>query len=181
MTTIKMNDFALRHTADSPFSYFDGSFDELCALVSEHFDGRETLFRAGVVSVRVPADRFFTGVVNVTEDTELVASFEARREDEDPAILVRARGEKSPAVVAAIILYRHDVLAEGNENSHEDADWEIVSINARDTEESEPQHPLSMARNQLAAKGGTKTEYSADEMARAIVYWSTRATVATDK
>ncbi len=105
-----------------------------------------------------------------------MARFQARREGEDPFVVVTARGEKAPAALVEVVCYRHDVLAAEN-NASTEADWEIVSINARDSQEKEPQHPVSMARNMLGLSGGTPAEYTPKQFAEAIVYWSTRAMV----
>jgi hypothetical protein len=65
-------------------------------------------------------------------------------------------------------------LAENNE-AETDSDWEIISINARATVDDEPLTPMAMARNFLEFTGGTKAEYSAEEFAKSIVYWSNKA------
>ena len=45
--------------------------------------------------------------------------------------------ETSRSEYPSIVLYRHDVLVEGND-AETDCDWEIISINARLTEGDEP-------------------------------------------
>ena len=77
---------------------------------------------------------------------------------------------KQPAKHVKIVLYRKDVLEEGNERTT-GADWEVVSINA-ELDENVPMHPLTMARNFLVKKGGTKGNYYAQEFAEAVWYWS---------
>ena len=81
---------------------------------------------------------------------------------------------KPIADVAEIIIYSHEVLKQKNENTT-DAEFEIISINCRMSEEPEPQTPIAMARNFLDLPGGTKAEYTAQQFAEAIVYWSRRA------
>ena len=86
------------------------------------------------------------------------------------------------------MLYRRDVLLEDYERERSegrdakledfvgtDCEWELVSINARPTPEPEPLTPDTMARNFLELPGGTKADYTAEEFARAILYWSCRA------
>ena len=51
-----------------------------------------------------------------------------------------------------IALYRHDVLAEKNEQST-DAEWEVVTVKARVSEGPEPMTPYTMARNFLELPG----------------------------
>ena len=170
---IGINDMARRQTPESKYSHFGGSFDELSKLVEENFESATPGYRDGVVLVPVHADSFFSGVVEITPNTQLKAEFSARRKGEDPYVsVVAVGGEKLPATVVGIVCYRHDVL--GNDAST-DAEWEVVSINARPTDGPEPMTPVAMARNFLELPGGTKATYTAEEFARAIMYWSKRA------
>ncbi|MBD3248020.1 DUF3228 family protein [Candidatus Falkowbacteria bacterium] len=175
-TTIAMNSFALRQNAESKYSHFAGTNDELIELVSDCFSQAKPGYRDGVLVVPVPPEKFFSGVVEVGEKTQLKAEFRSRRRGEEPYLQVSALGrDKLPAKAAEVILYRHDVLTEDGDAST-DAEWEIVSLNARPTEEHEPQTPVAMARNLLGLAGGTKkANYSAEQFAKAIIYWSKRA------
>ena len=172
---IGVNDFVRRQTADSKYSHFAGSFEDLAKLTEQHFAEANPGYRDGVILVPVPTDGFFSGVVEVTPETPLRATFTARRKGEDPYLMVEAiGGDKLPAQVVEVVLYRHDVLmAEGNAST--EAEWEIVSLNARPTEGPEPQTPMAMARNFLGLPGGTKADYTAQDFAEAIVYWRKRA------
>jgi hypothetical protein len=177
MDTMKVaiHPFVLRQTRYSPFSFFTGTWPELQALIEANMDKAVQGYKPGVLLVPVPAHGFVSGVSEVDKDTKLVATFEARRAGETPHIVVRASGAvKLPAKAVECVIYSHEILVEENDASS-DAPWELVSINARPTEEPEPAHPVAMARNQLGLPGGTKAEYSAEEFARAIMYWSTRA------
>ena len=176
---LAMNTYARRHTAESRFSHFAGDEAELLSLVvaaMEEEDWEPSISNGepmdGVVLVNVPPIGFFSGVVEVTHETELVATFGSRFPGEAPYIQVQAVGEKLPAHAVQVCIYRHDIL--GDEAST-DAEWEIVSINARPTLAPEPPTPMAMARNMLGMEGGTQREYSAEDFAKAIVYWSTRA------
>lgn len=170
---IGINSLAMRQTADSKYSHFGGTWDELVRLVKENFKKAKPGYRDGVILVPLPPEGFFSGVVEVTPDTPLKAEFSARRKGEEPYIsVVAVGGEKLPAAVVEAVLYRHDVLGS---DVTTDAEWEIVSINARPTDEPEPLTPVAMARNFLSLPGGTKAEYTAEEFARAIIYWSKRA------
>lgn len=178
--TIGVSTFVQRQTEFSKFSYFDGSWDELAALVKTYFDlgNYGPGYRDGVVLVTVPPQGFYSGVIQVTPHTVLEAKFDARRKGEAPFIHVEAvAGRKTPAEMVEIVLYRADVLAENNERSTDD-DWEIISINARPTVEAEPMTPMAMARNFLGLPGGTQATYTAQQFAEAIVYWSTRTFLA---
>lgn len=172
---IEVNGFARRQTAESKFSHFTGTWEDLAALVEAHCAKATPGYRDGVLEVPVPAERFFSGVVELTPETPLRAIFAARRKGEDAYLQIEALGgEKLPAKSVQVILYRHDVLGDDATPGTE-AVWEIVSINARATEGPEPLTPMAMARNFLQLPGGTKAEYTADEFARSIVYWSSRA------
>jgi len=170
---IGINSLAIRQTPDSKYSHFAGTSDELVSLVEGNFDQQKTGYRDGVILVPLSPEGFFSGVVEVTPDTSLRATFSARRKGEDPYVQVEAvGGQKLPAKAVEVVLYRHDVL--GSDASTE-AEWEIVSLNARPTEEPEPPTPVAMARNFLGLPGGTKADYAAKEFAHSIVYWSKRA------
>lgn len=175
-TLIAVGTFVKRQTEESSYSHFSGTWERLAELVVMNYLSGNTKagYRPGVKLVQVPADGFYCGVVAVTKDTVLRAKFESRRPSEDPYIVVEAIGEKLPAKAVEIVLYHYDVLAENNEASTF-AEWEIVSINARPTEEPEPMTPMAMARNMLELPGGTKAEYTARQFAEAIEYWSKHA------
>lgn len=178
--TIGLIDFVRRQTPESKYNHFDGSWDELLDLVRAQWDKRAVSpHNSGVVLVPMPSElthRFYTSIVEVTPCMALQAEFAPRVPGEDAFIQVSAPGvAKVPAKRAEIILYSHDTLAQdGDAPPTREADWYLVSINAYASEEDEPMNPMTMARNFLGLKGGTKPEnpYSAEEFARAIVYWS---------
>ena len=75
------------------------------------------------------------------------------------------------------ILYRHDVLAENNEQTT-DAEWELISIHAiPEGVEKLPMGPVTMMRNQLELPGGTKAHYSSEQWAESINFWQRYAAV----
>ncbi len=171
------NAFVRRQTKDSPYSYTTLSWERLETLLAVYMEiGYRKGDKPGTIIVDIPssvAERYFyTGVVEVTKDTELIPQFTPRRNGEQPYIQVRARGPKLQAKYAEVVLYSHETL--GAEASTE-CPWEIVSINARVSDESEPPTPMAMARNMLGLPGGTDATYTAQEFAESIVYWSTRA------
>lgn len=175
-TTIGLNSFVLRQTARSKYSHFAGTDEELSALVAKHFHKARDGYRDGVVLVSLPPEGFFSGVVEVTSETKLHAVFAARNSKEAPYVQVVALGaQKLQAAFVEAVLYRRDVLLEeGPDAVSTECEWEIVSLNARPTAETEPLTPMAMARNLLGLPGGTKATYTADEFARAIMYWSNR-------
>lgn len=177
---IKANSFVLRQHKDSSYSYYNGSWEELEKLVQDNFDksypaiGHEV--DKQVLVVPVPAENFMSATCEVNEETKLVATFEKRRENETAFIEVRAQSNHVPAKFINIILYNSNFL--GEDRTHSNSDWEIVSINARLQEEDDPIPPIAMARNFLEMVGGSKAIYTAEEFAKAIVYWSTHTMIA---
>lgn len=170
MVNIEINEFVKRQTKNSRFSYFDGTWDELKIIVQNNFHNKKQGYREGVILIPVPCDRFYSSMCKIENDSIFETKFEARRDDEEPVkTTVIKNGEKAPAKFVNIVLYRHDVLLENNENSTE-ADWEIISINAS-LVENEPMHPMTMARNMLNKEGGTKATYSGQEFAEALWFW----------
>ena len=168
-----LNQLCRRQTADSRFSHFAGSEADLLALVSAYFDSRTPGYTDGVWLVPVPPERFFSGVVRVTEGMELKAQFTARAKGEQPYIdVVAVGGEKLPAQTVNLVLYSHALL--GNDATT-DAEFEVVSINASAETGTEPLTPMAMARNFLNLPGGTAATYTAEEFAKSIAYWSQRA------
>lgn len=170
MDMIAVNDFAKRHIKKSSYSYFDGTWKELVELVNKNFSKARKGYRDGVILVPVPEGRFYTSMCRITKDSVFKTTYEPRQEGEEPVLkTVLINGEKTPAKYVNIVLYRHDVLAENNENTT-NAEWEIISINAS-LVENEPMHPMTMARNMLEKKGGTKAEYTGEQFAEALWFW----------
>lgn len=181
--SIGVSNFVRRQTPQSSYSHFEGTWSELVTLVEEHFDEGKQGYKPGVWLVPVPAERFRSNIVALTPNTPLTAHYAPRREGEAPFINVRAQGgttpagEKMPAKHAFVVLYSHAVLCEGGEAST-DANWEIVSINARTEDAESPMDPMTMARNFLFLPGGTRGEFTAQQFAESIVYWNQHALVA---
>lgn len=170
---IKTNQFAKRQTAESAFSHVDCSWEELESTVEQYFHRARPGYKDGVKLVPVPVAGFYTSIVELDAETPLKASFAPRCEGEEPFIQVTVpASRKRLANAVEIVVYSHETLGD---DASTDADWEIVSINARPTDEPEPMTPMAMARNFLELPGGTKAEYTAEEFARAIVFWSQHA------
>lgn len=179
---VGINEFAKRHTRESKFSYYSGSWESLQVLVEKAMlEGKtSTGYKEGVLLVEVPPEGFFSGVVKLKEGMEIHASFERRRPEEEPLITKTAEGEKVPARVVEVVIYSNAVLLEGKENST-DLPWEIISINARTALGSEPMDIGAMCRNQLMLEGGTGAVYSSEEWANAVYHWLTHANVYESK
>lgn len=175
--TIVCNSFVKRQTENSKFSHFNGTWSELEKLVKDNFSKAVQGYKPGVLLVPVPPDKFMSGVVEITPETKFSVTYAPRREGEDPYLQIAAKGgKKAHAKNVNIVLYSHDVLAENNENDT-DADYEIISINARPTEKEEPMTPITMARNMAGLSGGTKATYTAEQFVESILYWNSRAMI----
>jgi hypothetical protein len=177
--------FVRRQTKESGYSHFEQSWEFLEKVVELRLMAHERPFldeedpvspgyRDGVILVDMGkrfTPLFRSAVVNLTEDTEMQAAYAPRRPGEDPFIRVSAKAEKQVAKYAQVVLYRHDVLEENNERET-DAEWEIIAIIARTSEEEQPMDPYTIARNFLHLKGGTKGDFTAEDFAKSIVYWN---------
>lgn len=176
------NTFVKRQTANSRFSYFDGSWDELEDIVrsnSRHFSPG---YRAGVMLVHVPPDKFFSSVVNLKEGDVLVGGFEPRRKGEAPRKYVTtSTSRKTPAKTVDIVLYSSAVLSEDHDNELpvEDGNWEIISINASPLRAEMPINPNVLMHNHFGSDGGTATNLSDSEfvamLRESFLYWNDKA------
>ncbi len=188
MPRIGASEFVRRQTANSPYNHFNGSWDELIQLVEAQWPARQVSpHNSGVMLVPIPLvelPRFFSSIVPVTPETPLKARFSPRVPGEAPFIQVEVpHGQKVQAQRAEVIAYSHETLAQdGDAPAQREADYYIVSINAYATDAVEPMSPMTMARNLLGLKGGTRPQvpYSAEEFAQAIVYWSQHARIGAE-
>lgn len=158
-------------------SYYNGSWEELEQLVMKHFDDNEwgTGSKDGdVLLVNVPADGFFTAIVEITdENRHLVKEIEHVRADGEAPYKTRVIDEgftKQPAKYAQIVIYRADVLALDDDRST-DAEWEIVSVNAQN-DKVVPMDIPTMMRNANNEEGGTLRTYTDAEWEASREYWA---------
>lgn len=188
MKKVACGEFVKRQTPQSGYSHFEGTWKELEFLVEktllanedlakvfgarlEECDGIIPGYRDGVILVKMNPVKFCSAIVELNEESKLRANYAPRREGEAPFVRVSAQAQKQRAKHASVVLYRHDVLMENNE-AETDAEWEIVAIKARVSDEEEPMDPYTMARNFLHLSGGTKGDFSAQQFAESIVYWN---------
>ena len=172
---VACGEFVKRQTPESGYSHFDGTWEALEELVTKQMEADPTRihpgYKDGVVLVDLVSYGFYSAIVKLDENSKLTSNYAPRRLGEAAFIRTSAKAKKQPAKYAQVVLYRHDVLAENNERET-DAEWEIVCIKARVTEEEEPMDPYTMARNFLHLKGGTKGDFTAEQFAKSIVYWN---------
>ena len=159
---IATSNFVKRQTPNSKFSHFNGTWEQLENLVKDYFQQQNIHkgYRDGVVLVDVPPERFMSSVVNIKDGLDngsikqIKTVFQPRQAGEQPYLQIFAIGSKQQAKKVQIVLYRNDVLAEGNEQS-QDSDWEIISINASPIDKDIPMDNITRARNVLCLPGGT--------------------------
>jgi hypothetical protein len=182
MPTFINHNLVFRQTPSSPFSYYDGDFADLPKMAEKNFPSRQAGYRDGVVLVPVPADGFFSATVTLEPGAQLHGTFESRRDGEAPRKTLRAIGQKTPAKRVDLVLYRQDVLAEDGDHSTDEVSedtWEIISINARPTDEEEPIHPMTLMHNHFGSDGGTATKMTPsvfeEELRRSFEYWADKA------
>jgi len=178
---VACGEFVKRQTPESGFSHFEGPWELLEKIVEAQMipyrlgpNNVTPGYRDGVVLVDMGlrfSPLFRSAIVKLDENSKLTANYAPRRVGEDPFVRVSAKAKKQTAKYAQVVLYRHDVLAENNERETE-AEWEIVCIKARVTEEEEPMDPYTMARNFLHLAGGTKGDFTAEQFAKSILYWN---------
>ena len=133
---VAVNNFVRRQNRTSGKTYSNElSFEFFAKHAEEKLKKNEfeSGYRDGVVIVKLDelyVHKVFCPYVKITKDSNLIAKYVKRRPDEEPYIQVRSlNGKPLQAGSVSLILYRHDVLVENNENTT-NADWELISINA---------------------------------------------------
>ena len=175
---VSINKFVKRQVKDSGKSYADGlTFEEIVSHAQEQLaNGYYTEgYRDGVILVQVDnilVHHFICPFVKITEETKLKAEIIRRRPEEEPYLQIRAlNGTPLKTSSVDLILYRHDVLVETNEQTT-DADWELISFHAiPEGIEDMPMGPVTMMRNQLQLPGGTKASYESEKWAESVKFW----------
>lgn len=170
MINIAISDFVRRQTAQSDYSHYAGSDEDLIALVQSNWDLKiPGQGASGVWQVPVnPAD-FYSSLIILQDGMKLAGEYTARVEGELPRKRTWAVGGKQPAKSVYIIVYSAETLEKDGGRSS-DADWEIISINATPFELNAP---MPMSVGTLLANhfhvsgsndGGTSTGLSDSEL-----------------
>jgi hypothetical protein len=179
---IHLNSFCSnRQTEDSPLTHWEISNTRLVELAEAELEAGRTKagYRDGVVLVSVDPAGFKTGIVELNDGDQLVGEYSSRREGETPRISIYVAGDKGkqPAKMVEVVLYRHDVLAENDENET-NAEWEIVSVNGHPTPEPAPIAPNTLMHNHFGSDGGSNTNMTAQEfeaaMKESFEYWKNK-------
>ena len=132
-------------------------------------------YRKGVVLVRVSKSltkNFVCPIIKIDGKTKFEAKITKRRTNEESYIQLKAlNGKPIKTDNVDLILYHQDILKETNENET-NKKWELISFHAIPIGLNElPMGPVTMMRNQLELKGGTKGKYSSDEWAKSVNFW----------
>ena len=184
MNIVAVNNFVRRQVKGSGKTYsLDLSFEDIAKHAEEqmavgHF---KKGYRNGIRIVQCSpevARHFYCPFAKIDESSKLKAEVVRRRPDEEPYIRIRViNGNPLPSGKVEFILYKHDVLAENNEQST-DSEWELISIHAiPDGVGPLPMGPVTMMRNQLEMPGGTKAHYSSEEWAESLRFWQRYAAI----
>ena len=176
--TVGVNSFVERQTKQSGKTYSKSlTFIEIANHASSQLENGlyKNGYRDGVLIVQVDQSLvkdFVCPIIKINKKAKLIAEHVKRRENEDPYIRITAlNGKPLKAQNVDLILYRNDVLAETNDNET-DNEWELISFHAIPKEiKSLPMGPITMMRNQLQLRGGTKGNYSSKEWAESVKFW----------
>ncbi len=183
---IAISNFVRRQHKNSSFSYFSGLDEELINLIKQNWDKQKAGYRNGVMLIPVDPTNFYSAVFQLEEGDSWLTSYEPRQPGEEPRRQTKeiydkfgVKKEKTKAKSVDVVLYRHDVLAENNEQSS-DAEWEVISINARPTEGEEPIRPMTLISNHFQLSGGTATNLNSEDfvemLKRSVLYWKDKIT-----
>ncbi len=177
-TIVGVNSFVERQTKESGKTYSkEMTFEEMAEYASHQIKkgNYKEGYRDGVILVPVEKKiihNFICPIIKIDENTKLIAEYTKRRDNEEPYIKISAlNGTTVKTGNVDLILYRKDVLEETNENET-DKDWELISFHAMPDEINNlPMGVVTMMRNQLQLKGGTKGYYSSEEWAESVNFW----------
>ena len=176
--TVSVNDFVRRQVSNSGKTYAKTlSFGQVADHAKDQMERNmfKEGYRDGVRLVMVAqslVSDFVCPFVELNETTRLISKIVRRQPQEEPYVQTRAmNGVPVKTGKVELILYRHDVLIENNENTTS-ADWELISMNAiPEGLRSLPMGPVTMMRNQLNLMGGTKASYSSSDWAESVNFW----------
>jgi len=177
--TVGVSEFAKTvHQKDKGTSYFQGTWEEVVSRVLVSWYRLQQGYRPGVILVPVPPGGFYSTLVELKEGDKLEGEYVARVPGETPRKQIRVVGRgAASAKYVDIVLYQRDVLEEEGEPTT-GADWDIVTILARDTEES-PMPPETLMANHFGDSGGTDTKMTPRAFEKALResywYWRGRA------
>ena len=177
-THVRVNEFVRRQIKGSGKTYTDElSFEQIAQHAQKQLSKGHYIpgYRDGVVLVQSAKNilhHFICPFVKIDKDTEIKAQVVRRRSEEESYIQIRAlNGPLLKTGTVELILYRHDVLSETDEQTT-DSGWELISFHAIPQGIVDmPMGPITMMRNQLQLTGGTKAHYESELWAKSVKFW----------
>tara|TARA_Y100000996_G_scaffold414791_1_gene406808 strand:+ start:9891 stop:10460 length:570 start_codon:yes stop_codon:yes gene_type:complete len=174
---IGINSFVRRQTKGSGKTYSTLSFEDIKEHAEQQLKSNiyKRGYRDGVILVPIDnkfLNHFICPIVKIDKNTKFETIPKRRRDNEEIYLSTKALNG-TPIQIGAVdlILYRHDVLKETQENET-DKEWELIAFHAIPKGITElPMGPITMMRNQLCLEGGTKGEYSSEEWANSVHFW----------
>lgn len=167
---------------------------DLIPEIELNFDQKKEGYRKGVVLVPLAPKNFIGRIVTLQRGDTLRGEFSPRHTGEEPrkSQELATEGDQvrnsltglrpftpDPLVAVDAVLYHKDVLAEGNENSDPAADWEVIAILTKISEEDQPMPPETLLSNHFLASGGTATHMSPEAfeaaMRKSFNFWKDKA------
>ena len=178
---VGINNFVKRQQKNTGKTYSFLSFEEIASHANQQLNKKnfKSSYRDGVIIVDVDKsliNKFICPFIKINKETILHAEVAKRRTEEEHYIRLKAKnGEELKTGKVEIILYRSDVLKETNEQTT-NCKWELISFHAiPEGIDTLPMGPVTMMRNQLQLKGGTKGKYSSVEWADSVYFWQNYA------
>jgi hypothetical protein len=192
---IHINSFVKRQTQASSFSHYLYSWeklqDEIVTQIAKAINPNTTSgvalpiltgdvtfgdtvtqgFREGVILVTLDPNNVQSGVIQLTDGTDLVGRYESRRTGETPRIRVMAKNKtKQKAALAYAVLYNSKVLSEDKDNELDASvdNWEVISINASPVNIEMPIEPNTLMHNHFGSDGGTDTQMSDSDFVKQL-------------
>ena len=180
-STVGVSDFVKRQIKNTGKTYSSLTFEEIATYAEKKLNKGvfKEGYRDGVVLISVDKrlhKKFICPFVKIDMNTKLKAEVNKRRNNEEHYIRIKAiDGKELETGNVEIILYRNDVLKETKEQSTKN-DWELNSFHAIPKGiKSLPMGPVTMMRNQLQLKGGTKGHYKSEQWAESVYFWQNYA------
>lgn len=155
--------------------------NDLIPALQINFSQARSGYRDGVIYVPLNPLTFKGRIVNLLPGDKLEGLFTPRTEGEAPRKQIKADTKLTPAPLRAVdaVLYHKSVLAENNENSDPTANWEVIAILTKISEEDQPLPPETLMANHFQTSGGTATNMSPEQFEKAMkksyLFWKDRA------
>lgn len=152
--------------------------------ITENFGQAKEGYRKGVLLVPISPESFKGAVRTLQEGDKLIATFEARVPGEAPRKAIKVDSSiPDPIVAVDVVLYSRETLAEGNEGSDPSADFEVITVLTKISEDEQPMPPETLLSNHFGASGGTATHMSPAEFEEALCksfnFWKDKAIIAS--